>query len=543
MELVAAEPLVRARSRRPSTRTGTCTSPRCATTPTSPAPASTPLGSRPPAAATPTATAASTRAHVFADGLLWPTGVACWKGGRVRRRHARHLVPQGHRRRPQGRRPPQGLHRLRHAATQQAMLNNLRVGPRPQDLRRRRPATAAAIRPADRPGRGGRSSVDGKDFRFDPVTEAFEPVTGTVQFGNTFDDWGNRFLCNSRSRCCTPSCRCTYLAAQPVPAGRPVRDAARSGTPGADVTGSARRSAWRQIRSSRRIAPQRRAPPTAAGASHHVVDAAAGVTVYRGGAYPAEVPRQRLRRRRRRTTSIHRRLLDARRASTFAPSGPTRGREFVALDRQLVPPGELRQRPRRHAVRARHVPRGDRAIQVIPNDVVKHLDLHSGRDRGRIYRLAPPGFTPTAAAAARQGDDGRAGRRARPPERLVARHGPPAALRAAGHGGRRAAAAARPRDGRAARPAARRCWSLEGLKRSTTATLHSARCRRRPASASTPCGWPSGGSNDVAGPARDGRSPGRRPRGRASGSSVRSPSARGSPGAVTAPEDRLAGHR
>src|SRR5262249_34784055 len=28
----------------------------------------------------------------------------------------------------------------------------------------------------------------------------------------------------------------------------------------------------------------------------------------------------------------------------------------------------------------------------IPLDVVKHLDLKSGRDHGRIYRIAPPGF-------------------------------------------------------------------------------------------------------------------------------------------------------
>ena len=28
----------------------------------------------------------------------------------------------------------------------------------------------------------------------------------------------------------------------------------------------------------------------------------------------------------------------------------------------------------------------------IPLDVVKHLDLRRGRDQGRIYRIAPPGF-------------------------------------------------------------------------------------------------------------------------------------------------------
>ncbi len=30
----------------------------------------------------------------------------------------------------------------------------------------------------------------------------------------------------------------------------------------------------------------------------------------------------------------------------------------------------------------------------IAHDVVEHLDLTSGRDSGRIYRLAPPGFKP-----------------------------------------------------------------------------------------------------------------------------------------------------
>src|SRR5262249_59617840 len=44
---------------------------------------------------------------------------------------------------------------------------------------------------------------------------------------------------------------------------------------------------WRQIRSSRRIAHGERSA-TSAGASHHVADACAGVTIYRGSAYPAE---------------------------------------------------------------------------------------------------------------------------------------------------------------------------------------------------------------------------------------------------------------
>ena len=48
----------------------------------------------------------------------------------------------------------------------------------------------------------------------------------------------------------------------------------------------------------------------------------------------------------------------------------------------------------------------------IPLDVVKHLDLKRGRDQGRIYRIAPPGFQYSATAAAQPGPDGRACRRA-----------------------------------------------------------------------------------------------------------------------------------
>ena len=37
------------------------------------------------------------------------------------------------------------------------------------------------------------------DFRIDPRTHSFELQAGGARFGNTFDDWGNRFLCNIRN--------------------------------------------------------------------------------------------------------------------------------------------------------------------------------------------------------------------------------------------------------------------------------------------------------------------------------------------------------
>ncbi len=49
----------------------------------------------------------------------------------------------------------------------------------------------------------------------------------------------------------------------------------------------------------------------------------------------------------------------------------------------------------------------------IPLDVVKHLNLKRGRDQGRIYRIAPPGFVFTPPPRLSQAHDGRACRGAR----------------------------------------------------------------------------------------------------------------------------------
>lgn len=42
-------------------------------------------------------------------------------------------------------------------------------------------------------------SIRGMDFRFDPSNLSCEPVTGYGQFGLTFDQWGNRYTCTNRN--------------------------------------------------------------------------------------------------------------------------------------------------------------------------------------------------------------------------------------------------------------------------------------------------------------------------------------------------------
>ena len=129
-------------------------------------------------------------------------------------------------------------------------------------------------------------SVEHNDFRFEPVTQIFEPISGSDQFGNTFDDWGNRFVCDESHPLSHPVLprreleRNSLLALPSV-----VHDIAGGSVPMFRISPIER---WRQIRLASLYAYGTRSAESA-GASHHVVDARApGVTIYRGSAYPAE---------------------------------------------------------------------------------------------------------------------------------------------------------------------------------------------------------------------------------------------------------------
>ena len=317
------------------------------------------------------------------------------------------------------------------------------------------------IRPADDPQarRASRSSTATSASTRRPGPSSSSPATTSSATRSTTGATGSPATSRTRSR--SRSCRAASWRGT-----RTWRSPRRSRTsPAARCrsSGSARSRRWRQIRSSRRVAHSVRTPESA-GASHHVVDAGAGVTVYRGSAYPAEFygnvfvgdAQNNL---------VHRRIL--------VPDGPTfkavrgpreQATEFVRSSDNWFRPVNFVNAPdgtlyvldmSRAVIEAIH----------IPLDVVKHLDLKRGRDQGRIYRIAPPGFRYTPPPRLSQAHDGRARRRAGPARRLVPRHGAPPDPRAAGPGRDRAAPqAARP--GRAPFPPTRvnALWSLEGLE-------------------------------------------------------------------------------
>jgi putative membrane-bound dehydrogenase-like protein len=325
------------------------------------------------------------QSDIVADKLMWPTGVAPWKGGvfvaappdiwYFKDTDGDHVTD------------------LRHKVftgfgteNEQGGVNNLTFG-LDHKIYGSSSFNGGKVRRADDP-KAPAVDIEHADFRFDPETLMFEAVTGTIQFGTTFDDFGNRFLCSESRPLLHAVLPLENLARNPyLPVPQAISNVAGNPVPIHRISPLER---WRQIRSSRRIAHGERSAESA-GASHHVVDAAAGVTIYRGTAYPKAF-RGNAFVGDAQNNLIHRMKL--------TPVGPTFKATSVDANTEFVRSWDNWFRP----VNLVNAPDGtlyalDMSREVIeaihiPLDVVKHLDLRRGRDQGRIYRIAPTGFSP-----------------------------------------------------------------------------------------------------------------------------------------------------
>jgi putative membrane-bound dehydrogenase-like protein len=382
MQLVAAEPMVSSPVAAAFDEDGNLYVAEMRDYPYKPSPGKKPIGQIRVLRDT-TGTGVFDKSHVFAENLLWAAGIVPWKGGvfvaappdiwymkATKGDFKADII--------------QKVYTGFGTGNQQAMLNNLQFG-LDHKIYGSTAANGGTILPANNP-HARPVSVDGKDFRFDPESGLFESITGTVQFGNTFDDWGNRFLCNESQPLIHVVLPQHYLARNPY---LPVPRALANTVPGpVSIYRISPVEHWRHIRSSRRIARNIR-PADGPGASHHVVDAGAGVTVYRGGAYPKEYYGTVFTGDAQ-NNLVHRRIL--------VPNGVTFQSRRAHEKTEFVRSSDIWFRP----VNFVNAPDGtlyclDMSREIlesihIPLDVVKHLDLTSGRNNGRIYRMAPPGF-------------------------------------------------------------------------------------------------------------------------------------------------------
>jgi len=222
------------------------------------------------------------RSRVFAEGLSWPTAVACWKGGIFVAAapdiwYFRDTTGDG--KADELRKVFTGFGRY----NIQAIMNTMRWG---IDNRIYGAASGngGLVRTVDKVN-AKPVSVARRDFRFAPETLDLDAISGGARFGSGFDDWGNRFLCNIRNPAQHVVVPSRYLKRNPnQAASTTLHDVAAAGDQ-IPVFRISPPEVWRTVRAARWSAEGVNTPRSELiGAGYWT--SSSGVTVYRGGAYP-----------------------------------------------------------------------------------------------------------------------------------------------------------------------------------------------------------------------------------------------------------------
>ncbi len=209
-------------------------------------------------------------------------------------------------------------------------------------------------------------TLQGFDFRFDPETGECEAISGNGQFGLTFDDWGNRFVCSNRNPCQHVVLENWHLKLNPHVAVKAMMH---------DVAAAAENSRIHPISKFWTTSQQHAGQFTAA----------CGVTIFRGDglgdSYYGNVfvcdPTGNL---------VHREVMTPQ-GATFTSRSPYQDREFLATP-------DTWSRP----VNLAHGPDGGLYVVDMYRAVIEHPDWvpielknrpdeRYGDDRGRIYRI------------------------------------------------------------------------------------------------------------------------------------------------------------
>lgn len=324
------------------------------------------------------------RSFAFADGLSWPSGLCCYQGGVFvtatpdvwylkdtdgdRKADVREKVFSGFRK-----------------YNVQAVMNNPIWGLDNKIYVAGSSNGGSVVVPGTTQAK---PIVARGDFRFDPRTKQLELQAGGARFGNAFDDWGNRYLCNIRNPAIHVVLDNSYLGRNPYfAAPTAIFNIAEAGDQ-MPVYRISPIEPWRELRGRQWSADPTKKLPRSELTGGGVFTSTSGINVYRGDAYPKKYDGQLFVAEV--ANNVIYRQTHVEDGNTFRAERADANVEFVASTDTWFRPVNLVNAP-------------DGTLYVldmyrefiehpwsIPDDIHERLDLRSGSDRGRIYRLKPP---------------------------------------------------------------------------------------------------------------------------------------------------------
>ncbi len=231
--------------------------------------------------------------------------------------------------------------------------------------------------------------LGGKDFWFDPRTYEFGLEAGGAQYGMSFDDFGRKFACSNSDHLQYFVYDDRYAARNPFFSMPNSRQSIAADGGAAEVYRISPDEPWRIVRTRWRIAGVVKGMVEGGGRVSGYFTGATGTTMYRGDAYGEDFRNnafvgdaggQLVHRKKIYPdgVSLVGKRPDDEQNFEFAASKDTWVR---VVNFANAPDGCL------HVI--------DMYREVIehpwsiPDEIKKHLDLNSGNDRGRIYRIEP----------------------------------------------------------------------------------------------------------------------------------------------------------
>lgn len=233
-------------------------------------------------------------------------------------------------------------------------------------------------------------NLNGRDFSFDPKTMQLRPESGGGQHGMSFDDFGRRFTCHNSDHLQMYLYDDQYITANSNVLLPPSRLSIAADGPQANVFRLSPVEPWRNVRTRLRVSNQAAGPIEGGGRAAGYFTSGTGVTIVRGNAFSDDLKGMAI------IGDVGSNIVHRKRLSE---SGVAMVGERVDKESELIAATDIWFRP----VQFANAPDGTLYIadlyreviehpKSLPEEIKKHLDLTSGRDRGRIYRLVPNGY-------------------------------------------------------------------------------------------------------------------------------------------------------
>ena len=334
------------------------------------------------------------KATVFADNLPWPTALICSRGGVYvgatpdiiwlkdtngdGKADERRVVFTGF---------GSGASRL----NVQALINSFNWGLDNRIHGATGPIGGNRVR-STADDAGPALDLRGLDFSFDPLSLRMRPETGGGQYGLSFDSLGRKFVCSNSDHLQLVMFDQRYASRNPSFAMPNPRVSIAADGPAAEVFRISPDEPWRIVRTRWRISGVVPGSVEGGGRVSGYFTGATGATLYRGDAYGPEYLDNAFIGDAG-GNLVHRKVLSPDGVGLVArrPADEQEVEFLASRDTWFRP------------VHFQNAPDGclyvvDMYREVIehpwsiPEAIKKHVDLNSGNNRGRIWRIVPEGF-------------------------------------------------------------------------------------------------------------------------------------------------------